>query len=244
MNRFSLLLQHGWEEDTSFGVSVSCLSRLCVLKTSPPKDHVNSMTTKGKVGESGDSWLQPWVISQNWRRQMCKGPWGVRSKISSPCLGSLLLKSPRPIFLLAHPPWAMLRTPWMEAEVHGKRRWILFLDYVTLTSCVERIPWGRRRNKTGQENNSREKVRELSLEWHIYPWGKECRMNWFGKRKWEHWKPKDSRKSFHLWTRKKTVFLVRHTLQNTQKMTRGFHICPGDSFFLIVSYTQIFSLEN
>lgn len=50
MNRFSLLLQHGLEEDTSFGVSVSCLSRLCVLKTSPPKDHVNSNDNQRKGG--------------------------------------------------------------------------------------------------------------------------------------------------------------------------------------------------
>jgi hypothetical protein len=39
------------------------------------------------------------------------------------------------------------------------------------------------KNKTGQENNSREKMREISLEPHSTLGKKECRVNWFGKEK-------------------------------------------------------------
>lgn len=144
-------------------------------------------------------------MCQNWGT---RSPWCLRytgGKKPWPPLPAfrlcVLLKSPWSINLpsLPHLP-AKLIAIWMEAGVHGRQRWILFGGYVALMSCVERIPWGRRRDKTGQENNPREKARELSLERE-----KECRMNWFEKKKRESWKPGDSRK-FLLVNKKEDYF--------------------------------------
>lgn len=89
-------------------------------------------------------------------------------------------------------------TIWIEDGVHEKQKRVLFLDYLALMSCVERIPWGTRRNKTEQENNLREKVREISLEWHTCPREKRVQKELIQEEKRESWQPSDSRRSLHL----------------------------------------------
>ena len=113
---------------------------------------------------------------------------------------------------------------------------------MTLVSCFERIPWGRRRNKTGQENNPRGKVRELSLESHIYPQGEKS-TEWTGLRKKEEVGNTGNSRKFPLVSKREDHFLVCITLQHTQKMTFSFPICPWDCSFLIVSQYRFSHLK-
>ena len=117
----------------------------------------------------------------------------------------VLLKSPWPFFPLPPTP-AKLVTVCNRGWSSWKTKVNMVLGYVTLVSCFERIPWGGRRNKTGQENNPRGKVRELSLESHIYPQGKRVGKNWFeGKKEKEKLETQGTVGSFHLWVREKTI---------------------------------------
>lgn len=71
----------------------------------------------------------------------------------------------------------------------NKKR-VLFLEYLALLSCGERIPWGTRRSKTGQENNPRKKVREVHLveKTHNALGKTQCRVG-VQKVKRESWQP-------------------------------------------------------
>ena len=74
----------------------------------------------------------------------------------------------------------------------------IVLISLALMSGVERIPRGTRRNKTGQENNPREKVRETGLERNICPGRKkECGVNWFRRKQEKSGNLGVSGRSFH-----------------------------------------------